>query len=140
MATQITNGALAGTVGQRKQGIGGRLAGNGQLRGLAIIAALVLATTAGLAIGRALEADSAGSAAGVAIPGEGPGFTAYREEHASAAAAQMPGLTERREDHRLATTISSEPGFTAYREDHRQPATVAAPMPGFTEYREDHRP
>ena len=137
MATQITSGAVADKAGQRRT-TRGRLAGDRRLRGVAIIAALALATVAGLALGRALEGDPAGRAPGVAIAGEGAAFTAFREERGPAAAASLPGFTETREDHRLATTIAVAPAARGDRWEREGWARAAAP--GFTDFREDHRP
>ncbi len=136
MATQITSNATASELGPRRQTIGGRLAANRQLRGVAIIAALALALTASLALGQALGSDQVGSAVSLPILGDGPGFTAYREDHRVAVTTLVPGFAEMRENHRLAAPVI-EPGFTSFREDYRAP--VAATAPGFTDYREDHR-
>ena len=154
MATQISSNATASDRGPQRQTIGGKLMANRQLRGVAIIGALVLMLAASLAIGRALGSDQAGSAVSVPSVGDGAGFTAYREDHRAAVTTFAPGFTESREDHRLSATVA-EPGFTSFREDYRQSATVAEPgftsfredyrvpvavaAPGFTDYREDHR-
>ena len=53
MATQMTSGAATDKRGPRRQTSRGTLAGGGHLRGVATIAALVLALAASLAIGRA---------------------------------------------------------------------------------------
>ena len=155
MATQITSNATASELGPRRQTIVGTLAANRQLRGMAIVGALVLALAASLALGRALQADQAGSAASPPLVGDGPGFTAYREDHRAAATTLVPGFAETREVHRISATVA-EPGFTSFREDYRVPVAVTAPgftdyredhrsdgastLPGFTDYREDHRP
>jgi hypothetical protein len=154
MATQITSNQIDSELGQRRRTIGGKLAANRQLRGVAIIGALVLALAASLAIGRAFGSDQAGSAVSLPSVGDGAGFTAYREDHGAAATTLVPGFTEMREVHRISATVA-EPGFTSFREDYRQSATVAEPgftsfredylvpvavtAPGFTDYREDHR-
>ncbi len=155
MTTQITRNAMASDLGQRRQTIGGRLATSPQLRGVVIIAALVLALAASLALVRALGADQAGSPVSLPSVGNGPGLTAYREDHRAAVTTSVPGFAETREDYRIAALVI-EPGFTNFREDHRVPVAVATPgftdyredhrtdgesdLPGFTDYREDHRP
>ena len=154
MATQITANQITSELGPR-QTIGGRLAANRQLRGVAIVGALVLALAASLALGRALQSDQAGSAVRLSGVGDGPGFTVYREDHRAAATTFAPGFTASREDHRPSATVA-EPGFASFREDHGVPVAVpargftdhredhrsdgASTLPGFTDYREDHRP
>ena len=130
MATQITPGATADQVGQRQQTIRGKLAGNRQLRGVALIAVLVLTLAASLALGRALGSDQAGSAVSLPSVGDGPGFTASREEHQSAAAASMPGFASFREDHRAVVG----PAYTfpeVYGDDEASAMRSAPTTPGY---------
>ena len=83
----------------------GRLAANRQLRGVAIVAALVLALVASLAIGRALQADQVGGVASLAP------VDRYDWEQAE----------------RTQTGGAVVPGFIELHEDQRPPVTVAAP-------------
>ncbi len=136
MATQITANQITSELGPR-QTIGGRLAANRQLRGVAIIGALVLALAASLALGRALQSDQARSAVSLSGVGDGPGFTVYREDHRPSATFAEPGFASFREDHGVPVAVPAR-GFTDYREDHRSDG--ASTLPGFTDYREDHRP
>ena len=119
MATQITPGATADQVGQRQQTIRGKLTGNRQLRGVALIAALVLALAASLAISRAWSSDPAVSSA----PGQYPVIQQDPDADAATMAQQArPADTfdfEQWERTQTGMNAGLVPGFTAYREDHR---------------------
>ena len=69
MATKSKAAGAVGERGQRRRTLGGRLARKRPLRGVALIALLVLALAASLALGRALQPDRASMAAGSAASG-----------------------------------------------------------------------
>ena len=75
MVIPIIPKAPVGELAPRRT-LGGRLAANRQVRGVAIIAALVLVLAATLTGGRALRSDQAGDTAPLPVVAEGPGITA----------------------------------------------------------------
>ena len=117
----------------------GRLAANRQLRGVAIIAALVLVLAATLLGGRALSSErtadtalpaaSAGSAAAYVVspPNERDADAGLPAAPAGQARViqQDPDADAIRAGADQASAFV--PGFTQTREDHRLPVTVAAP-------------
>ncbi len=129
MATQITSGATADQVGQRRQIIRGERATNRQLRGVALIAALVLALAASLAISRAWSSDPALSGAPrqhLVIQHE-PDADAYT----MAPWARPADTSDFEQWERTQTSMNGGlvPGFTAYREDHRPVVDPAYTFP-----------
>ena len=119
-----------------------RLAANRQLRGVAIIGALVLALIASLVIGRALSSErtadtalpaaSAGSAAAYAVSPPNERDVDAGLPAAPAGQARVIQQDPDADAIRAGADQASAfvPGFTQTREDHRLPVTVAAP--GFT--------